>query len=77
MRSIEAMGLSRKLVTTNSDVVNYDFFDSANVLSVNSLNADAMANFAATPYHPVPAHILAGYRLDSWVKDVFGLSDFQ
>ena len=32
MRSIEIIGLKRKFITTNPDIVNYDFYNSNNMI---------------------------------------------
>jgi hypothetical protein len=74
MRSIEAIGMQRKLVTTNVDVVNYDFYDHSNILFTDKLNSDEIAAFIERESVSVSESVLHGYTLDSWLGAVFGLS---
>ena len=74
MRTIEAIGMRRKLVTTNLDIVNYDFFDRQNILSVAQLDAAEIAAFVESGFRPVPEDVLSGYGLDSWLSTIFELS---
>jgi hypothetical protein len=74
MRTIEAIGIRRKLITTNSDIVNYDFFDQANILPVQQLNVDDMLSFAQRGSATVPEQVLDRYSLNYWLAEVFELS---
>jgi hypothetical protein len=74
IRAIEAIGMRRKLVTTSSDIVNYDFYDRRNVLSIQELNAAEIASFVEGDSISVPEDVLHKYSLDKWLEDVFGLS---
>ncbi len=74
MRTIEAIGMSRKLVTTNLDIVNYDFFNRDNILAAEKLNAAAIAAFIRGGSSPVREDVLRSYSLDNWLKEVFELS---
>jgi hypothetical protein len=74
MRAIEAIGMRRKLVTTGSDIVNYDFYDRRNVLSIQELNAAEIASFVEGDSISVPDDVLRKYSLDKWLEDIFGLS---
>jgi len=80
MRTIEAIGMRRKLVTTNMDIVNYDFFDRQIILPMRQLNAAAIAAFVKSSSPPVPYNVLRGYSMNSWLAEVFdlpGVSDWQ
>jgi len=74
IRSIEAVGMRRKLVTTNSDIVNYDFFDRRNILAAEKLDFAEIASFIESGPGFVPEEVLRGYTLDNWLITVFGLS---
>jgi hypothetical protein len=74
MRAIETIGMRRKLVTTSSDIVNYDFYDRRNILSIRELKAAEIASFVAGDSVSVPENVLHKYSLDKWLEDVFGLS---
>jgi len=74
MRTIEAIGMRRKLVTTNMDIVNYDFFDRQNILPVERLDAGEIAAFVGIGSRPLPQSVLRGYGLDNWLAEVFEFS---
>lgn len=71
MRTIEAVGLGKKLMTTAGDVVNYDFYSEENVqlLRPDDLRLDRA--FICTPPAPVSENIRRRYSLDAWLEDVF------
>ena len=66
--------MRRKLVTTNSDIVNYDFFDRRNILAAEKLDFAEIASFIESGPGFVPEEVLRGYTLDNWLITVFGLS---
>lgn len=77
MRTIEAIGMRRKLVTTNLDISNYDFFDHENILPLEKLDAAAIAAFLEGGSRPVPEGVLRRYTLDQWLEEVFDLSSIS
>ena len=74
-RVFEALGYRKKLITTNTDVVNYDFYNPQNILVLDPNNLHIPKYFVESPYVDVPDHILDPYRIDNWVKKVFLLED--
>lgn len=74
-RVFEALGHRKKLVTTNKDIVNYDFYNPQNILVLNPENIDIPNAFVESPYVEIPDHILDTYRIDNWVKKVFELKE--
>ncbi|WP_461671168.1 hypothetical protein, partial [Mycobacterium tuberculosis] len=40
MRTIEMIGMSKKIITTNQDIVNYDFYDSRNIAVIDRDNVN-------------------------------------
>lgn len=74
MRTFETMGLHRKLITTNSHVKSYDFFDPDNILVIDRHAPVVPAAFFATPYQPLAPALFYRYSLDGWIDDVLGLA---
>ena len=72
-RVFEALGHHKKLVTTNADVVNYDFYNPQNILVVDEDNIQIPDDFVTSEYIPIDDNILDQYRLKHWVKRVFEL----
>ena len=67
MRTIEILGLRRKLITTNKDVVNYDFYNENNILVIDRNNPIVNIDFLSTPYCDLPEEIYDKYSLKNWV----------
>lgn len=74
-RIFEALGHRKKLITTNADVVNYDFYHPQNILVIDPENIHIPENFVTSPYVEIDDAILAPYRIENWVNRVFELKD--
>lgn len=72
-RVFEALGHRKKLITTNKDVVNYDFYNPNNILVIDKNNINIPNEFVTTNYQEVDEIILNKYRLKNWVNNVFEL----
>lgn len=71
MRTIETLGAKKKLITTNSDVVNYDFYRPENILVVDRYNPQITQEFINTPWKEIPEDIYKKYSISSWLNTVF------
>ncbi|MGK4475906.1 hypothetical protein [Aeromonas molluscorum] len=72
IRAIETLGLEVKLVTTNKDIVNYDFYNPQNILVLERKNHRLVEDFFKKEYLPISTDIMARYSLSGWVRDIFG-----
>lgn len=63
-------GAGRKLLTTNADVVGYDFYDPEMIRVIDMNRPDIPEDFLRGPRRPVPAEIAARYSIENWVLDV-------
>ena len=70
IRTFEAMGAGLKLVTTNPDVRNYDFFDPQNILVIDRANPEIPALFLEQPAVPVGSALKRKYSLAGWIDEV-------
>lgn len=70
MRTIETLGAKRKLITTNKEVVNYDFYDPQNILVVDRQNPVISELFINTPYKEIPFDIYNKYSINSWITQL-------
>ena len=70
MRSIEMVGLQKKLITTNRDIVNYDFYHPDNILILDRENPVADRNFFEKPYKVLEEEIYRKYSLSSWLTEI-------
>ena len=71
MRTIEMLGSGRKLVTTNSEVTNYDFYNESNICVVDRVNPKVSERFIKSKYEPVAPAIVNKYTLSSWLDKIF------
>ena len=69
-RPFEALGLNKKLITTNPEIRNYDFYDETNILILDQdkMNIDLPRAFFETAYRPIPAEKREKYHLKNWIK---------
>lgn len=75
MRTIEMIGMEKKLITTNADIVNYDFYDSNNIYIIDRINPALIKEFIAKPYRGLPEEIYEKYSLTHWILDVLGVGE--
>lgn len=69
IRVLEALGARKKLITTNEDVVNYDFYRPENIY-VYTGNIDLDNIFFKEDYKEVSQEIYMKYSLRNWLKKI-------
>lgn len=69
IRVIEALGANKKLITTNEDIVNYDFYRPENIYVYNG-KIDLENVFFKSDYIPIKTEIYQKYSLRSWLKEI-------
>jgi len=74
-RIFEAIGLQKKIITTNKDISNYDFYNPNNIAIVDSDNISIPQVFFTTPYEEIEPEIVNKYHISSWVNEVFDLNE--
>ena len=71
MRAIEVLGAQKKLITTNSDIVNYDFYNPNNIFIFDRDNPNMKLDFIGSEFVPVNETIYEKYTLNNWIKTIF------
>lgn len=71
MRTIETLGAKKKLITTNPNVREYDFYRPENILIVDRYNPVIPKEFIELPWADVPEDIYRKYSISSWLNVVF------
>ncbi|WP_305814148.1 hypothetical protein [Photobacterium leiognathi] len=72
MRSIEMLGAKKKLITTNIEILSYDFYHSNNILYVNDMTTlEQINNFMELPYYEICDEIYDNYSIKNWIKRLF------
>lgn len=72
-RVFEAIGLQKKIITSNQHVRNLDFYDPNNILIIDPNNPAIPRSFLESPYIPIPNAVYRKYTLEGWVEKVFDL----
>jgi len=70
-RIFEAMALQKKLITTNVNIKDYDFYNPNNILIIAKSKPIISEKFLAVNYQPIPENIYNKYTLENWIKTVF------
>lgn len=73
MRTIEMIGSKKKIITTNSEVINYDFYEPENILVfTEEISIEDIDKFKSIPYKDLPENIYQKYSIESWIKILIG-----
>lgn len=76
MRTIETLGFNKKLITTNKNIRNYNFYDSGNIFILeNAYSISNLVKFIFSPSHDVPKEIYEQYEIDKFVRIILGYDD--
>lgn len=70
-RVFESIGLEKKLMTTNTDIKNYDFYNPNNILIINEKQPSIPMEFFRNDYQKIPEELLKKYGLEEWINQVF------
>ncbi|MEO6348703.1 MAG: hypothetical protein ABIO60_12420 [Aquaticitalea sp.] len=70
-RIFESLFFNKKIITTNTDIKNYDFYNPNNIYVIENSDAiDIPENFFKTPYQPIPDSIYQKYNYTNWVQTI-------
>lgn len=71
MRTIEAIGAKKKLITTNSEVKKYTFYNENNICVIDRDNIVISEQFLTKPYENISKIMYDDFSLESWLKRIF------
>lgn len=72
IRVLEALGAKKKIITTNADVINYDFYRPENIYVYNEKKGfDLDSVFFNSEYQEIDSRIYKKYSLENWLKQIF------
>lgn len=69
-RPFEALGLNKKLITTNAAIKDYEFYDPENIMIVEPGKVCLERSFFETPVREVPESIKSKFHIKQWLNDV-------
>ena len=77
IRVLEALGAKKKLITTNEDVVNYDFYRRENIYVYDGKQVNLSDPFFTQPYQELDEDVYEKYSLRSWLKTMLTNSEYN
>ena len=73
MRTFETIGARRKLITTNANIRDYDFYDSRNICVVDRERLPHFnSSFFNEEYHLLSDELYRYYSISGWLESVVG-----
>ena len=71
MRTFEALGAGKKIITTNKEIKKYSFYNSNNVFVIDRENIELEKTFFESNFNPINKDILFEMSIIGWIKAVF------
>lgn len=72
IRMIEMIGMKKRVITTNTDIKNYDFYNPKNISIVKRKNPKFNINIDRE-YDSLNEDVYKKYSLESWIYEVLGI----
>jgi len=73
MRTIEVFGAQRKLITTNQNIDQYDFFEPNNISVIDRENPILSNDFFEVDFRKSSSLLIHKYSILGWINDIFEL----
>ncbi|TKF69498.1 lipopolysaccharide biosynthesis protein [Vibrio sp. F13] len=74
MRTLETIGMRKKLITTNNAIKSYDFYNNDNFLVIDRNSPDLTSSFLSSEYVYSNDDIVKKYHIENWVFRLFNFS---
>ena len=65
------VGLKRKLMTTNANITEYDFYRPENQIVLDRKNLKLNIENINSDYIDIPEEVYQKYSLEYWVREIF------
>ena len=73
-RPYEAMGLRKKLITTNKSIVNYDFYNPNNIFLIEDVNNIVIPEgFFKSDYEDIDPSVRDKYYIKNWINKIINV----
>lgn len=77
LRTLEALFYSKKLITNNKSIKNYDFYCDENIFIIDENNLtnekfEKIEFFLEEPYKKIEESVKQKYTLEAWCKSIYG-----
>lgn len=77
MRTVEILGMGKKLITTNENINKYDFYNSDNICIVELDNPCIDQWFLKKTYREIDSEVYEKYSITTWVQSVFNKCEIK
>jgi hypothetical protein len=71
MRTLESVGAKKKLITTNSEIKKYPFYNSNNIFVIDRNNIQLNKFFFETKYEEIDSKLYDKMSIAGWLKEIF------
>jgi hypothetical protein len=71
MRTFETIGAGKKMITTNSEVKKYPFYNPNNIVVINRNNIELQKDFFLKKYENVSDEVYEKSSIEGWLKCLF------
>lgn len=71
IRTLETLMSGKKIITTNRDIISYEFYNPNNIFVIDRENIQIAKEFITSEYVEIEKSILRKYSAEGWVDDVF------
>ncbi len=72
LRNCEVVGMGKKMITTNFNIKQYDFYNPNNIIVFDRTNPVVDVSFFDKKYVDIDEEIYKKYSLDYWLEELFG-----
>lgn len=77
LRFMEALFLSKKLITNNKQVLSYPFYNKNNIFIIGTDPLEELGDFLAREYQPIEKEIILYYDFNRWVERFLEVEDVK
>ncbi len=71
MRTFEALGASKKLITTNSNIKKYNFYNENNIYVINRDSLNIKKEFFESSFSSINPQLYYAMSIEGWIKEIF------
>tara|TARA_B110000037_G_scaffold216591_1_gene276004 strand:+ start:334 stop:1368 length:1035 start_codon:yes stop_codon:yes gene_type:complete len=75
MRTFEALGAGKKIITTNKEIKKYSFYNSNNIFVIDRENIQLERVFFESNFKPINEDMLFNMSISGWINSIFIQND--
>lgn len=74
LRALDCLGLKKKLITNNKEIINEDYYNKNNIFIIDENNIDIPIEFINSPYEELPKELVEKYYIDNWLDELLKIN---